>query len=80
MYKSEHKRLEVASPQLVSVLMINPRLDRPSGPEGLSPTFVWAVIRADLISQKGFRSLEGLAPAGDMARQLQEYLDSQSNK
>ena len=39
---------------------------------------VWAIIKADLRRDQGVRELPGVAPAGDLERQLQRFLDDAS--
>ena len=42
---------------------------------GISPAWVWTVLRKHLLKQKGASLLQGEAPPGDLERQIQVYLD-----
>jgi len=73
MYKSENKRLEISCPleqNLVPGVV-------PDSVDGLTPTWAWVHLKLILSkTSTGFMPLEGIAPAGDMERRVQEYLDS----
>ena len=72
MYKSEFKRLEVSCP-----LEQNCQAGAaPATVDGLTPTWAWVQMKAVILKTDGFMTLEGIAPAGDMERRVQEYLDS----
>ena len=73
MYKSENKRLEISCPLEQNLIPG----ETPATVDGLTPTWAWVHVKHVLSKDsKGFMPLEGIAPAGDMERRVQDYLDS----
>ena len=83
MYHSTHKGLEGSCPL---ALVIRPTLptyllkEIPSDVNQLTPTWAWLVISELLKQETEYQALEGIAPAGDLARKVQEYIDGSDAK
>ena len=77
MFSSSVKRLEVSCPLAQTVVYFNPQVQEtvPEKVEELTPAWAWVQILAVIKKSKNFKALEGLAPAGDLARKVQEYID-----
>ena len=73
MYKREFKRLEISCPLEQNIVPGQ----IPDTVDGLTPS--WACVQMRQVLMKGsnpMMPLEGIAPAGDMERRIQENLDS----
>ena len=45
--------------------------------EGTTAEAVWLIVKRTILSDKDLLEPEGVAPPGDLAKQLQEFLESQ---
>ena len=79
MFHSVNKRLEVSAPGLHTLKAMFQEVDKkvPGDVNQLTPTWAWVVILEEIRLAKGFEGLEGLAPAGDLERRVQEFIDSE---
>jgi hypothetical protein len=72
MYHATDKRLEISVPQEPHTV-----LDQPDD-NMLTPTWVWLLIKREMMKEKDYIQMEGVAPSGDMERKIQEWLDANS--
>ena len=69
LYGGKEVRLEVT---------ITPNQDK-ADPEIIPPRLLWDKILLPKVMQlKGYKPMEGMAPAGDLERKVQEWIDSAS--
>ena len=75
MFHSTQKRLEVSVPQEHMVPLEDTQITEVAQ---LTPTWAWTRIKKLVLQDPDHHALEGIAPAGDLERRIQEFLDSQA--
>ena len=82
MFLSANKRLEVSCPGELHTMALFPNLltEAPKQVESLTPTWAYLVIRAEFRKSSDCKSLEGIAPPGDLERKIQDWLDKEEGK
>eukprot|EP00973_Karenia_brevis_P056880 7914019-Karenia_brevis.AAC.1 len=80
MYQQSEKRLEIVVKEEEVLMHKYPDLsDAPV--EERSATWAWMVLKEYVLPTiQGHKVLEGVAPAGNLARQLQAWVDSQQEE
>ena len=74
MYNANDQKLEIAAP--FSVPTEEDMASKAPALPLVTPTVAWILIK-DLIFQEGGKEMMGMAPAGDLERKVQEFLDVQ---
>jgi len=69
MYGGANMKFKVSVPM---ALNLNPDIQPVTG---ISPAWVWCVLKKHLLQQKGVSLMQGRAPPGDLERQIQMFLD-----
>jgi len=72
MFHATDKRLEISVPQEPFTSLEQPDDNL------LTPTWVWLLIKREMMKEKDHVQMEGVAPPGDMERKIQEWLDANS--
>ena len=77
MYQSNVKRLEHSIPQY----HVEKELSLEMSPEHITPIHaVRILVNEVLLKEEKSKSLPGVAPAGDLERKIQEWLDSKGEQ
>ena len=62
------------------ILGPNIETEIPTDVQQLTPTWAWIRIQREMKKAPGYMPLEGLAPAGDLERRVQAFIDSSEGR
>ena len=77
MFQSNEKKYEISAPMEV---MVNEMMNDFESVADFTPTHVWMMIKAEMLKEKTSKEMMGVAPAGDLERRIQEFLDAEKEK